>query len=930
MSSYRGVNQLTSSDSSLQLDLGGLNILDVDDPEVGHDLRPMESTADLGSSDSESGDSSFRSTASSMSLGAIETSLQTPAPVDVSQEPEEPAMLPDSAEAVAALVSLVEPPAEEQNKPLSELATPLKALGTLEVEDLRRSTLKPVPRALARVSNASFVGSETSFASDLDSPKARGPVQIPVFSVPSPKHTPVRGLAPSSHDAFSVPEHSSDFALPSIDSPVPSPKPRQKPIPIAVITPEARQRVYEALPPSQRPSRILKSSHIRTSSKSENRPPTPTKEEVETKERAQIIRSELDTIFKAKCAGFGLPRPQNASTSMASSTTIAATPRRPVQEPVKGLAEATKVSPSKKVVKKALTTSGLPRPTSAISTAKRRPESSLSRPTASTAAKIAPTARPPLAAARRTATTVASRTTVPVTAVGRSSVMVPVRPAETPVRMKHAYEQPASVRTRPLAVGVGTRPTLGPAARLVRDPTSGGLVYATSGGQSFSAEFSVAPPRSPVAQFAPRSPAAHFTPRSPGFSLGRPTRPGVGPTPTPQHNFRLGTASRTGTLMGARRQPSPTKSSTVPTLLVQRDSDDPSEGSDSGSASGSKDAPKETQAANDTPKDQSIEAPESAETSDETVPAPESAPGHTDTEPNGSSSEPNGHAMTKPSEPEPEKHKEKTPSPPAQPAPEPSTPVSASGRPRRTPKPVDRLVQAPVPTKAAVTPSIAPGLSEKELKTQTQRNTMRNQVYFCAIDRQIVRVPGPRPPSPTGSIRTLAEKEEEEQKAERDARARRRNRGSGDPSSSDDEPPVIEKVTVESAPGDEEGETWKTPAKKRKRITSDEEDNTRNVRWDRALTVFRGGLGEAPRLRARSTEEGHDSLDTRRTASEEPARSALKAGAQIQLDRNGNAVDRPVEKLKRQKITVTAVFYDGEEPVPEPAKNTRSKKKKNA
>ena len=183
-------------------------------------------------------------------------------------------------------------------------------------------------------------------------------------------------------------------------------------------------------------------------------------------------------------------------------------------------------------------------------------------------------------------------------------------------------------------------------------------------------------------------------------------------------------------------------------------------------------------------------------------------------------------------------------------------------------------------------------------------------------------MPGPRPPSPTGSIRTLAEKEEEEQKTERDARARRRNRGSGDASESDDELPVIEKVTVDSAPGDEDGVAWKTPAKKRKRaVASDDEDSTtRNVRWDRALTVFRGGLGEAPR-----------SGDPRRTQSEEPAtRSALKPGAQIQLDRNGNAVDRPVEKLKRQKVTVTAVFYDGEEPVPEPAKNTRSKKKKNA
>lgn len=36
---------------------------------------------------------------------------------------------------------------------------------------------------------------------------------------------------------------------------------------------------------------------------------------------------------------------------------------------------------------------------------------------------------------------------------------------------------------------------------------------------------------------------------------------------------------------------------------------------------------------------------------------------------------------------------------------------------------------------------------------------------------------------------------------------------------------------------------------------------------------------------------------------------------------------RPVDNLKRTRVVVTAVFYDGEEPVPAPATATRSKKK---
>jgi hypothetical protein len=50
------------------------------------------------------------------------------------------------------------------------------------------------------------------------------------------------------------------------------------------------------------------------------------------------------------------------------------------------------------------------------------------------------------------------------------------------------------------------------------------------------------------------------------------------------------------------------------------------------------------------------------------------------------------------------------------------------------------------------------------------------------------------------------------------------------------------------------------------------------------------------------------------------------------LDKNGNINEsvRPKLDLKRSKVVVTAVFYEGEEPVPEapPPASSSSKKKK--
>lgn len=133
----------------------------------------------------------------------------------------------------------------------------------------------------------------------------------------------------------------------------------------------------------------------------------------------------------------------------------------------------------------------------------------------------------------------------------------------------------------------------------------------------------------------------------------------------------------------------------------------------------------------------------------------------------------------------------------------------------------------------------APWMSGKELKTTTDRNTMRNQVYLCAIDRQVVHVPGPRPPSPTSKIRTTADRAEEEKKKSREHRAKRRGTSGQDGSP---ERPVIEKVERARGPGDDED--WTTPARPAKKAKMGID---KSVKWDRELVIIRDdGSGVCP------------------------------------------------------------------------------------
>jgi hypothetical protein len=145
-----------------------------------------------------------------------------------------------------------------------------------------------------------------------------------------------------------------------------------------------------------------------------------------------------------------------------------------------------------------------------------------------------------------------------------------------------------------------------------------------------------------------------------------------------------------------------------------------------------------------------------------------------------------------------------------------------------------RAVKPPAPRPRTPAPAAAPYMSGKELKTTTERNTSRNQVFFCAIDRQIVRVPGPRPPSPTSKIRTTADRDEEEKKNSREHRAKRRARDSvASTEGGSPERPVIQRVERARCPGDEED--WKTPARPAKKAKLREE---KNVKWDKGLVII--------------------------------------------------------------------------------------------
>ncbi|WWC72172.1 uncharacterized protein I206_106132 [Kwoniella pini CBS 10737] len=254
----------------------------------------------------------------------------------------------------------------------------------------------------------------------------------------------------------------------------------------------------------------------------------------------------------------------------------------------------------------------------------------------------------------------------------------------------------------------------------------------------------------------------------------------------------------------------------------------------------------------------------------------------------------------------------KPPSSPAK-SPSPKKQKRPVGRPRKIPEPqstTNSSVTVHPILKAKSTKIIPLGISEKELKATTYRNTIRNQVYHCAIDRQIVRQNGPRPPSPTSKIRTTAERDEEEKKQAREARANRRK---GQTATEEEERPVIERFEQHRFPGDESDFETPRPVKKAKK----EDKPDKGVKFDKGLTVIRDDGSIRPPSREDKVEDASK-------------KGCLRTKAELDHLGNLHEAHRPIDNLKRIRVVVNAVFYDGEEPVQfsySPSNGTRSKKK---
>jgi hypothetical protein len=193
-----------------------------------------------------------------------------------------------------------------------------------------------------------------------------------------------------------------------------------------------------------------------------------------------------------------------------------------------------------------------------------------------------------------------------------------------------------------------------------------------------------------------------------------------------------------------------------------------------------------------------------------------------------------------------------------------------------TSKPRQRSVQ-PTPKPKTLHISV---ISDKELSTLTKLNTARNEVYFCTLDRNIIKKDGPRPPSPN-KVRTIAEREEEERKLGRGARAKRRGKGNSGGESSGQEdtdnqplsladllPPLrhirgagededyqtparpLKRTRKSSAAHAQEDPSPSGPKRKKNRMASIDAEELREekfVTWDRGLVVIHRPQLSVPR-----------------------------------------------------------------------------------
>lgn len=286
------------ADFSMHLDMGGLSMLDIDDPEVGHMERASDADCDIFFSSTDSG--SLNSSMTTDSEGAKE-----------------------SLSSSGASDSAPDPFVDNSTLP---------------------PTLACLPHAVESTDESEADVADISYASDMDSPVGRGPVVIPVFAIPSPtKTTPMRGLEPREVDnEIALPTTATEtvgVSLPSLDSPqARNPFAHATPLrPIPVQAP-ASVRLSESTPASQRPmassvqsqklNRVLKSSSVLGSSSTEN-PKKTAKEEAEATARSKALRTQLEAAFTSKAPSVPSVPSLGASSKAVSSSTSATTSHRP-------------------------------------------------------------------------------------------------------------------------------------------------------------------------------------------------------------------------------------------------------------------------------------------------------------------------------------------------------------------------------------------------------------------------------------------------------------------------------------------------------------------------------------------------------------------------------------------------------------------------
>lgn len=230
--------------------------------------------------------------------------------------------------------------------------------------------------------------------------------------------------------------------------------------------------------------------------------------------------------------------------------------------------------------------------------------------------------------------------------------------------------------------------------------------------------------------------------------------------------------------------------------------------------------------------------------------------------------------------------------------------------------PASRAVRVkPGPSKANVDSFPSVPISSAALASLTARNHRRNEQYHVKIETVVVRIEGPRPPSPTSKIpktgqagsRRLPSGQAAEARASRAMKRARASQEGVDSTDVHGEKPLEpweEEWNDVHRIGAGEEVAYQTPSKLQT-INPGNRATVKGIRWQRSL--FKG------------PNEASSTITQEQPSSKGPLRSCLKA-KDYGLDRHGNtrtADAPPSPRWKRGKVVVTKVIYDDDDQMDE-------------